>query len=417
MDCLKCHKPVQDGWKLCPECEEPLPSAAASIHVQDGIAGRVEQKVKGISPTLHDRLMSVAKVELKDSVVKEIHQTVNLHLTSESLGLDVLSQIGDASHLRAELLFLIRGREVLGYRVDDPSPKPCYRLELPDELGGGRSIGLTNVGDSPHLLVGCRKGVALIEQATKRMAIYPLPEVTRGGVNAMSVVGEDLYATHSDFGLLRWKGPLTQAEVLFPNLIQEHATVNSHSTVRGALLDARGHLLFCAGKTAFSWNFSDPKAEPLPFPTDTDAALIGVVEGPGCLYGADGSGNLHYWKRALPNTRSCIARALGCTAYTLCTVPRGRSMDLVVGAKSSRLLRYHVEVADPENPAEVPYPAPGGSTLRLARAAPDLFAATDRSGGTLYLWRRDQPRATPREIAVSSESTRTDIHDFCIRCR
>lgn len=112
-------------------------------------------------------------------------------------------------------------------------------------LGSLRSVRIDGEGPSRLVLAGARNGVyTTLVQHQKAHREYPIgPQVdARTGINAAVLYKGFIYATHSEFGLLRWPQlqPYSSAVQVMPELISKFSTTRNLQIFDGRLLFANG---------------------------------------------------------------------------------------------------------------------------------------------------------------------------------
>lgn len=112
-------------------------------------------------------------------------------------------------------------------------------------LGSLRSVRVSGEGADRLILAGARNGVyTTLVQHQKANREYPIgPGVdARTGINAAVVYHGFIYATHSEFGLLRWPRlqPYSSAVQVMPELISKFSTTRNLQVFDGRLLFANG---------------------------------------------------------------------------------------------------------------------------------------------------------------------------------
>jgi hypothetical protein len=124
-------------------------------------------------------------------------------------------------------------------------------------LGSLRSVRIDGGGNGRIVLAGARNGVyTTLVQHQKAHREYPIgPGVdARTGINAAVLYKGFIYATHSEFGLLRWPQlqPYSSAVQVMPELISKFSTTRNLQLFDDRLLFANGPtvlLLEAAGET------------------------------------------------------------------------------------------------------------------------------------------------------------------------
>lgn len=154
----------------------------------------------------------------------------------------------DAQTETDALLLVASGRRV--YAIDPLGQRTLQNAPLElnyDEgrLGSLRSVRVEGSGDERVVLAGARNGVyATLVAHRKAAREYPIgPGVdARTGINAATLYHGYLYATHSEFGLLRWPylQPFSPAMQVMPELISQFSTTRSLMRFGDRLLFANG---------------------------------------------------------------------------------------------------------------------------------------------------------------------------------
>lgn len=140
------------------------------------------------------------------------------------------------------------GRRVFG--IDPLSQTnlndPLLALDYDNgRLGSLRSVRIAGEGPDRQVLAGARNGVyTTLVQHQKAHREYPIgPGVdARTGINAAVVYHGFIYATHSEFGLLRWPKlqPYSSAVQVMPELISKFSTTRNLQLFGDRLLFANG---------------------------------------------------------------------------------------------------------------------------------------------------------------------------------
>jgi len=146
------------------------------------------------------------------------------------------------------LLLVASGRRV--YAIDPLGQRTlqnsAMELNYDDgRLGSLRSVRIDGTGDERVVLAGARNGVyATLVAHRKAAREYPIGQGVdaRTGINAAVVYRGYLYATHSEFGLLRWPylQPFSPSVQVMPELISQFSTTRSLMVFGDRLLFANG---------------------------------------------------------------------------------------------------------------------------------------------------------------------------------
>lgn len=124
--------------------------------------------------------------------------------------------------------------------------QPELELDYSDaRLGSLRSVRVHGTGDDRVVISGARNGVySTLIKHRRGHREYPIGMGVdaRTGINATAVYKGYIYATHSEFGLLRWPllQPYSNAVQVMPELISKYSTTRSLQLFEGRLLFANG---------------------------------------------------------------------------------------------------------------------------------------------------------------------------------
>ncbi len=154
-----------------------------------------------------------------------------------------------ASSAEVEALALVAsGRRV--YAIDPLSQVNIEHLDLSLDyeqarLGSLRSVRVHGDEDGRVILAGARNGVySTLVRHQKGHREYPIGPAAdaRTGINATVIYNGYIYATHSEFGLLRWPTlqPYSSAVQVMPELISKYSTTRNLQLFDGRLLFANG---------------------------------------------------------------------------------------------------------------------------------------------------------------------------------
>jgi len=431
MKCQHCGQAIEDAWQICPFCTARLqngePGArvvlsdsvarevtqvgagtAGEAMISDSTVGRISQEVHvdGAAEDLAvEAVRELASVAITDSVVKEVHQVVNLYMGSGQ-SLDSVFGARGARGLRSKRIYAACGREILVFRIADgdagrASPAGVY--SLPDSMGSVRSVRLAKAGDRLMILAGARLGVVAFDARTSEAMVYAFPCDTRYGANAALIYGEHLYATHSDFGLLRWPIGGGESTSIHPEVFETAATV------RALQVNLRGEMLVCAGNCVYGIDVSNPDTCPVEYRCPGKQRLVGSLECGEHVYAAASDGKILRWDADMPHHSGAVIADMQCKTYCLSLVQMADGPHLVLGTKSGyvRLIR----LVGPQ--AVVDYHTPGGASIRWAKAAPDLLVASDADGERLFFWHSDDTTRPSQTITIASRAAGR-ITDLCI---
>ena len=284
------------------------------------------------------------------------------------------------------------GTKVLEIDPKEPEARP-REFSFKDPI---RSVRAVDGAPGTTLLVGCKRSVHILTLGRDLECVeYPFPgdKRPRGGVNAIAIADGWIYATHSEFGLLRWERsrPGIAGEVIHESLTADR------KTTRGALV-AGDRLVFASGATLYAAPLTG-NAEPVAFDTRLDSPITAAAAGGGSLFAGTEGGAVASWSMDDPGKPSILVRRkepiVGLRLARIGSLPHllYSARDLAVKA---RVLGQTLETS---------YEA-GGKGVGLLDAASDLVCAVDAAGHRLILWRSATPARPFAEIDLRKYSER-----------
>lgn len=293
-----------------------------------------------------------------------------------------------ANQRSTEAILVVAGQELLWFSPGG-GDKPMRRESLPSTLGPLRSIRIGQRGNQRVLLLGARNGVFVVApEASNEPTAYSfnVPGALRGGVNAACVVGDSLYASHSEAGLIRWR----LAEPTATQMIMTDSTRGAKA-VRDVQASDDGRLWFTVDSRVLGWR------------PDTEEALVKLhanaiihtllVDGRNAYAGLD-SGAILHWDLCDTETANVIQSPGGDAVHSLVSLTGGGAPRLLSADKRTHLtLRVLGESYHAEYRSKKP--------LRWAAGADDVIIAVDDLRDSLVLWRPDIPEEPTATIGVA----------------
>ncbi len=287
----------------------------------------------------------------------------------------------------ADRIFLAAGSKVLEFDPAAPREKPREYV-FKDPL---RSVRPAEVAGNPVLLVGAKRSVHILTPGPKvDCDEYPLPgdRSPKGGVNSVALVDDHLFATHSEYGLVRWD----RTRPGQPGTPFHESLTIRHKTVRG--VTAVGHrVLFAAGPLVYAAAAADVRV-PEAYSTGLDSPVTALAIGGGLIYAGTESGAVVSWMLGQPGHPVVLVRGKDPVANLrlarICSIPH-----LLYSAREpavrARVIGQTLETS---------YES-GGPGIGALDAASDLVAATDHAGRRLYLWRASVPAKPEAEVDLT----------------
>jgi len=299
-------------------------------------------------------------------------------------------------------LVVASGHELLFF-APDSFDAPARRVTLEGEIGPLRSIqGATLPSGERRLLAGSARGVyelGVDASAVETAYSAAPPGEVRGGVNAVAALGDEIFATHSELGLLRWdRAKPDSATPCCVDIARDAKTVRS-------VCVAQDRIFFGVDDRVVSFAPDDESDRRVY--TGSASAITAVLARGSNLFAGNADGQVLHW----PEGETSAPRVLhGGSRRPVASVA------LMVSGGVSRLFYTDTTLAVFArvlgDTFTCRYEA-GGQTLQRVEVAPDLVVATDDPRHRLLIWR---PNRTDRPIAAIHipEITHHSIQDVTL---
>ncbi|MFQ6049092.1 MAG: hypothetical protein ACE5K7_06995, partial [Phycisphaerae bacterium] len=289
----------------------------------------------------------------------------------------------------SELLWFERPGERLG---PERTPSPARRISLSDELGPLRSVQAAQYpGGQTVLLVGAHHGLHIVEPDAARtvlsLGFAPRPEL-RGGINAATLVGSRVLASHSEAGLLCWS--LEQ-----PGQVRQLLARHSR--------DARAVRHVQADPAGWVWLSIDQRVVRLPadqldderavFFGGCDDLVSALTVAGRVVYAATQSGQIVRWQADRPDQPEVIEPPRGRPIESLQWLCLGGINRLIIPDAAGGLL---VQVLGDTYRCAYRSDQP----IRFARAGQDLLLGVNDRRDRAYLWRPEEPDEPPAVLHI-----------------
>ncbi len=386
--------------------EERLRRLAGILRDQEvqGVLSRVpDEKLKGLlyAKLMEDDSVQITAEELvskaKDcgeEVVQVIYKAMeNLLSTGASVGPDEVR----AEH--ADRIFAAAGAKVIEL---DPSGAEGPRVHaFRDPL---RSVRTVETAKGSCLVGGSKRYLAAVLLGSDGEILeYPLPggRSVKGGVNSIAADGDHLYATHSEYGLARWRvdRPGEEAELLFPELTKPNRTT------RGVDVQD-GRLLFASGQHVFRGRAGE---DPVKYVSSIESPVTCMAAAARTVFAGTENGSIVCWKMDAPDQPVVLVRKrdaiVNLRLAKICGLPH-----LIYGARDlsvrARVVGQNLETS---------YES-GGAAIGVLDAASDLICASDQDGRRILLWKATEPRKPSGQIDVWRQSDKP-VLDLWMRKR
>ena len=287
---------------------------------------------------------------------------------------------------RTEAILVVAGDELLRFDPTDPG-RPSRRYRLTSGAGPLRSIRPANDGSKQTLLVGARRGVHLVdpEDGLRQTCTFDTQTEPRGGVNAAVLLGDHLYATHSEIGLIRWNRCQPNDHTLCLADVTRGA-----KAIRDVQADETGRLWLSVDDRVVGWT---PDKETPPTLLSAPAVVTALLVADGFAWAGLDDGGVVRWPIADPAEMETLRGPSGNAVG---------SLDWTRGGGVPRLL-----IADgrPHLDLQVLGDAYVGEyrcehKLRWGLGAEDWIIGVNDRRDRVFAWRLDSPQQPTTTIPV-----------------
>ncbi|MCB9853707.1 MAG: hypothetical protein H6819_11470 [Phycisphaerales bacterium] len=286
-----------------------------------------------------------------------------------------------------ERILVVAGSSLVWF--DPAKPQEMARKQkLPkDDIGSLRSVRVVESQGAQRILVGARNGVHVLDadgEILYTCILHGRPEL-RGGFNAATMIGTDVFATHSEVGLVRWRkdSPETAIHCL------EHLTEGCRS-VRDVQCDDSGRIWLGVDNIVVSWN---PKAD------DSDNAA-GAPDEVTTLSVADGyataglkNGAIVRWLTDDMKHMETLRRHTGSPVRSVAWLSGGGIPRLLVGDS-----RPYLELMVLGDSYHGQYRCL--HEMRWGFAAEDIVVGVNEPRDTFILWKKNTPDQPAAHVSV-----------------
>ena len=295
------------------------------------------------------------------------------------------------------------GGELLWYAPDSPEA-PANRLLLPDEVGPIRSVQWQrDVSGRQRLLVGASTGVhELAADGSGEIRTYRADRRNdvRGGFNSVTLVGDRLWASHSELGLMQWRRESAGVAVA---LLADQT--RGARAVRGAVF-RRGQVYCSIDDNVLRVDVGNVETPPICY-CGSRATITSLDAGPRGVFAGNAEGDVLHWRDG--NHETPVIMHSG----------RSRASESVILREMGGLeCVFYTDTASTVTARWVDdactcfYEA-GGQTLLRVEVQSDWVVCINELRDRLIMWKPGQP-SRPVAIVEVSRLTRRSIQDVCL---
>jgi len=309
------------------------------------------------------------------------------------------------------MIFVAAGNEIIAFDPSSPQA-PTARLNLSSEVGPLRSLRLSITAGQAVLLVGAKSGVHIVDlgdgPSLRQTHALTEPPPLRHGFNAAAILGDHLYATRSEIGLVRWSltepakheqcladvtSELPQDTQPAPAISRCHTGQGPRSanarTVRDVQVDDAGRVWFSAGNRVLSWM---PGTDAAPSILAAPAMVNAFVVASDLVYAGLGDGAIVVWPTDGPGEMQSI-RGAGRAINSLAWLAGGGAPRLLIADGEPRL---DLQVIG--DTYRVDYRCRWD--IRWGFADADWIVGVNSAQDRLIIWRIDAPEESAAEVSI-----------------
>ena len=290
----------------------------------------------------------------------------------------------------AKTLYAVSGKEV--YQFDAQKIKAGTRPSYSHSFAEGELGYLRSVRADPGqglLMVGAQDGVYIKDLKSGDIREFPFPQRGRGrgGVNSIALDGKDLFATHSEQGLVKWDlHGISRGEPIL-----KEATARNDSTRAAQLAD--GSLFFSTGSEVFGLDLVKWKTTAYRGFGD---AVTAVAVHPPYLFAGTKLGVILSWKIDEPDNPQALNLREANPIYMMKIARVGGSPSLIIGAKD-----FRVNVKGIEDEMVTAYLS--GVAIRWVDGSSDSIFGVDREGYRIYIWDAGTPQRARASLRLDDK--------------
>lgn len=371
----------------------------AAAQVQQALSQAQQQHLDHLTGLL-SRLNELAD-QSPDVALPELMRTFSEKQRGELYGALFASEQAAS---QTKWIVVAAGEELLFYDPRD-ADQPVRRLECNGSAGPVRSVQMQRVESGDTVLwLGAATGVyrwpIASDQPDLTLSVEPAPSV-RGGFNAVTIVGERVFASHSEIALCVWNvAEPAAARPLFESMTR------SAKAVREACIF--GGDIYCAIDDRVIRFPADGLAEnPARIYTGSVATITALCPTGDSLFAGNSDGDIWHWSAGRDTKPERLHTGLSRAVESVRLVDTHGVKRLIYADTS---LHIHAQVLGDSFVCR--YEA-GGQTLRRVEVAPDMLVATNDLRDRLIVWTPGEP-AKPKGVIFVARGTGRSVQDVCL---
>ncbi len=364
-----------------------------SEDVQKLLESVKDEKVRGLvyAKLMGPDLRSLSVLEMQERLSDVDDDVLGVLLRALTAGMPAAPgfQGNGIPETKSVQLFVVAGLTVMGFDPAQPDRKEEHRFAEPL-----RSVRVQEVADPEaaggvraRILAGGKATLFVMDWDGKRVVReYPLPKGKRprGGINSAAVWGEELFATHSEYGLARWRldKPGERAELMFEEVTR------THKTTRSVVVTPEGLLFFASGSHLYSVDLRQRRLALTGWKPNLHGSITSIdVSGEvvAVAGGDDASGSVLAWRLDKPEAGTVLLRKKEAVLGVHLTRINGMPQMLFV-------TRDHGVVARVLGQSLETVYQSGEHALGLVDGASDYVCGVDTPGRRLFVWTAGNPQ-------------------------
>ena len=282
---------------------------------------------------------------------------------------------------------------------------PHRRLRIEGAAGAVRSIQMVDAGDGKSaMLIGGATGVYRLPiDHVEPDATWLVDDVgpVRGGFNSATIVGDRLFATHSEIGLCEWD--VRDGGRMRRRFEAETAGARA---VRGVVA-FDGHVYFAVDDRVLRWSAADEASHPDAIYTGSAATITAVCPTPAGPFAGNSDGHVLHWSNGRTDAPQRLHAGGDRPAESIRIVGSG-GLTRVFFVDTS--LYVYARVLGDSFTCR--YEA-GGQTLRRVEVAEDVIVATNDLRDRIICWHPNEPARPFANVGVAQMTGRS-VQDVCL---
>lgn len=345
-----------------------------------------------------------SKIKEREEVIRSRVKLDELELQGELARIQALKEVGVDPNValeielgkvklkgsRSKLLLVACGKEVCAFDPCSSEPtRPQEVYLLPKEMGYARSVRIVRRGGEALIALGAQRGVYLVSVEGGYSGEFYLKARgrPRGGFNSAALAGDTIYASHSEFGLVRWDG-----EGVGDSVLREVTDPNRYT--RGVCVH-EGTGYFSSGATVYA--FDPVSCEVKASYAGRRAPITALFVAGDSIFAGNQEGEVLHWATGDPGRPARVLLRRQGTIYSVGKMRTERGRFLLIGARD-----YSVSAFDPVTGASRQYLSP--DLLRWVDGAGDFVFASSYSGHRVFVWDVDRPSRHTYSIPIDERS-------------